>query len=610
MPKQFLIKPAIFLQPHVNESPIYYLLRLANGNACVAISWLINKGPIGITSNLAGKLQLFEDSHWIQSKNFGVFVTAISRLPSRYLIKRPKFCPHCLEEGSSWKAVWHLRGSQACLKHKVWLLKTCSRCGDTPSLKPEDYNLCSSKCNLAANKTERCPPVIIQMQRYIEEDFTNNDTSQISISSKLWGLPLEQKLRSLHTFARLQPSESALKTGLEVRLYESKTIAVQVANSLLGGEAGFIHLIERAHRQAENTNPSHRLTDFVKFYRKFYQNCNESVFKEHKLMLEKFINNNYSLPVTKRNQFFMEQTIENHPWIAIKQASSLFNLPKIKIMDAIAEKTIRVKVLQKEKRAFTLVRSEDVKLVEQLEQDIVTSAEAARLLGVTKEQFKQIRSCNVFNHVVPPAHGRRSPWRFSKREIIQFLRKLREKDSDRQHKYLSIPVILKRYAAQIENPLSSILRALKLKQLEAFSFCDGPGLRGVAIDEHQFKTWLTNNKITAGQLSVPEVAKIMKLNQQFTYQLVKSGLLQSKKVNNNRIIITHKNIDYFNAEYYLLARLAKSLSMGSKMVMKQLEILSIFPVEPSDGETLRQVVYRKKEVDIVVNRFEQSTMPL
>lgn len=101
-------------------------------------------------------------------------------------------------------------------------------------------------------------------------------------------------------------------------------------------------------------------------------------------------------------------------------------------------------------------------------------------------------------------------------------------------------------------------------------------------------------------ISIPVAAKLMQIQQQFAYQLVKVGLLEtSSALGGTTRWLSQINIEQFQQKYILLSKLSKNTGLSSRTLMSYLASIGVFPVDQGWERALRQKVYIKEQLSDV-----------
>ena len=109
------------------------------------------------------------------------------------------------------------------------------------------------------------------------------------------------------------------------RLEEAKAIFEKVSLTLFSDESGFWDYLNSLNKMSRSEK-HWLLNGIVKFYREFYKLCPQPFFQPYKALLEEFINEVEVVALTRRNSLFCAETIDNHPWIALRQAVNEYQI--------------------------------------------------------------------------------------------------------------------------------------------------------------------------------------------------------------------------------------------------------------------------------------------
>lgn len=591
-------RPAICIPLADDESAIGYFKRLADINVVDPNDLVL---PIRCNSLFAKNLQpVLEENKWIEfSAARHNMLVEMSKLNFKHLSKQLKYCPLCLQEGEAWQNGWHFLCSAACIKHAVWLLDTCRYCGKTLSLAHTSFHHCRS-CGFdmrrATSQTQKCPEEVIALQCFLEGKPLPS-TSMPLLWTDFSELTLEERSELLQLFVRFQPQPDGSMRQVYKYLSNkdsAKVCLYEVAHSLFGGYVGLWNYLCALKIFDEGAVSSR----FTKFYRTFYNLCTHACFEPYKEVIEQFINNHWHKALSKRNNLFASKTIQTHPWVPLQQACRMYGLSKRTLRRAVADGMLTGKVEKKACNTSILIYKPDIERKVIRLKDVLNAAEAATLLGVTKAQFKQLRDAGTFKQFSSPESDYCSTWQFSKMEIESYMEKVLRHTAVVQSDYLCIPDIMRAYGHKCENLLSRLLEAVEANELIAKQFSAKPSVRSLAIKKSDLLHWLDTTLPTDHYYSVPRVAKLLGVNQQFTYELVHYGLLHSDETDHG-YDITDEHLMAFHIEYVLLSKLSKSTGVNSRNLIKHLMDYEIYSVDKDWPVKLRQKVYRREEVEAV-----------
>ena len=165
-PNRFLVRP----KPEDDEHPLSFLIRLGEANgytgrdalyAFLARSKRCLQSRSGL-ENLAhlADLEVHElenvvrRAQWIPGN-----VQRLSQFVRRCFFRNPHiaFCPVCLRERGSFRAVWNFRAVAACEVHGLWLVDRCPRCSDHIRWKRDGIVTCGCGLDLREVIEDKAP---------------------------------------------------------------------------------------------------------------------------------------------------------------------------------------------------------------------------------------------------------------------------------------------------------------------------------------------------------------------------------------------------------------------------------------------------------------------
>ncbi|WP_246590089.1 helix-turn-helix domain-containing protein [Marinobacterium ramblicola] len=371
------------------------------------------------------------------------------------------------------------------------------------------------------------------------------------------------------------------------------SVMTLVADAVFGGAEGFTRFLGTSFSVGASEQGERRLNRFYKaFYRVFEDGC----FDPYKHLLEQYLNQHWPEALSRRNSLFKDRTIQSHPWLALQAACRKFAVPKSHIRTAIAGDDVRSMSVQGPKRESVLVWKPDVLRLKERLADSLTAKDAADYLGVTKKQFGQLRQSGYFRHQRAPGSASRCVWAFSKDELSRFLTSLVH-SSSAPPEAMTLSQVLRRFRAGVKEPLVIIIEAIKQGSLGAYASSPKPTIRELVFDSHQFEDWYRERSSDSELFSITEAAKHLGIHQEFAYQLVNAGLLETDH-NDTQLgrLVSQHAIDKFRSEYVLLRDLAREAGRSSASVMSDLASRGISPVDADWNQQLRQKVYLASEI--------------
>ena len=257
---------------------------------------------------------------------------------------------------------------------------------------------------------------------------------------------------------------------------------------------------------------------------------------------------------------------------------------------------VRSESLEKEKRVVTLVYKPDLIAREDRLKSLLSAKDAASVLGLTKAQFARLREVEGFEVISKPNEQGGSKWQFYRDDIYHYRDSFLDEVSNGSGDHWSLPQLLQYFGGQIDDPLITILQAVKDQELTVAARLEsGSGLSSMLFSQSEFLAWYEKKKFRSNVISIPVAAKIMKIQQEFAYQLVDAGLLELSSPSKGAARwLTHTNIEQFHQKYILLSKLAKETKLSSRTLMSYFASIGIYPVDQGWEKPLRQKVYSKE----------------
>lgn len=573
-------KPVVHPKSFQDEFPTGYLIRLAELNQYQKALWLVGDSQLKKRKNPNFLFEALVDSPWTGYGKQSDFNKYISIDPLYFEWNSMKFCSMCIKTNPYIRTLWQFRASVVCLEHSIWLRDCCSRCGAIISIKDPRISICECGERFDTGQTLDASKDIVKLQEYIEGKRKLGVSDEDDIVQRLDTLSFFSK------WARYGRGTSRL-----LKPDEGFNILVNVAEALFSGRSGFIAFLKKLHGLQER---SPKVKHFENFHHQFYQIFSKPHFDHFKVIIEEYINHYWTRPLNGRNRNFSEATIVNHPWIPLRVACRDYDMSKTTLRKALAAGLIRSKVDHKGSRKFTYLYKPDIDDRLCRIKDFITAKEAMLLLGLTKKQFSQLQGSGLFKIAISPNETGLGTWGFSREEIYGICHKLSNGLNNIQGDVWSFSHVLQYYGKKIENATTVISDAILAGELKAVGLdCNRSGFAAMYFTKESVVTWLQLRLNDPENLTIPTAAKILKINQEFTYQLVNRGLLKTQLANDGSRRISLSSISAFQKNYAILAKLASSIEVGSRSLQDYLTSRGIRPIDYKWKTSLRQKIYKK-----------------
>lgn len=599
-----LIKPLIHPPGYPDENPMTYLIRIAQLNDYNSYRWLFDSNRVPTHSLSLQKIYpILAGTDWSGYELGRKFTSDfISLYPNEIQNRIIKYCPLCLQDQPFFRVHWQIKVSMCCPHHGVWLSYQCEFCKSPLEVKNNKIDACSCGKAFSEAKPELCSQDVINLQRFIEGDYINMDDEALWLLNNLDELDMDSRIQFVRFAIRWIDKEQRGQVIPQIALSDfvyAREYIDDASEAFFTGKAGFFSFLKKIHGV---TPSSPQISDhFSHFYLEFFDRFSGQVFHQYRQLIELYINRFWTKPLSRRNSHFSSRTIDDHPWIPLQQACREFEIHKSTLKSAIEQRLVRSESLEKEKRVVTLVYKPDLIAREDRLKSLLSAKDAASALGLTKAQFARLREVEGFEAISKPNEQGGSKWQFYRDDIYHYRDSFLDEITNIPGDHWSLPQVLQYFGGQIEDPLITILRAIKSQELKVSASLESSiGLASMLFSQSEFLTWYEKIKSSRNVISIPVAAKLMQIQQQFAYQLVKVGLLEtSSALGGTTRWLSQINIEQFQQKYILLSKLSKNTGLSSRTLISYLASIGVFPVDQGWEIALRQKVYIKEQLSDV-----------
>ena len=595
-----IVQPSILPPIKEGESPVGYLNRLADKNNYASTNWLLNKSIITNTRSNKLLIPALTRHSWIKlNDNNTQHLYEYSNLHDSHLNKYFRYCPQCIHESGYWSISWSLKASVACIKHNVWLVDECSGCHSNIEIQKVKFDQCSCSYVLTGSLSVKCPTEVIVMQSFLEGKNHSHITHVPLVNEDQQLLTLEERSSALLLFSRVQPYDGFKHKQAYKQLTfmdTARTNMHEVAVTLFGGQYGFWLFLKAINAQGYGGKKTGH-NRLIEFYLLFYKKITHAFFNPYKVLLEEFINEHMDKELTRRHSLFSLETIAKHPWISLQQASRHYGISKRTFRRAIENHQLDAKIESCDKNTKVLLFKPDIERTLFRLTDVINATEAAGILGVTKAQFCELRKHNAFTQATPPKVGGNGGWQFSRLELEAYTKNILKTVPVIKADYMCVPEIMRTYGKKIDGLFTLLIDAINAGELMAKTFNAKKGIRSLSIAKVDVLEWIESKLGDVEFYSVPQIAKLLVINQQFTYELVHFGLLRSDLDTETHCHhIQEEQLAAFKTQYILLSKLSKLLKLSSRTLIEFLGSRNIFSVDKGWSVKLRQKVYLRDDI--------------
>lgn len=640
--QKLLVRP----KPFADESPVGYILRLAEANSYESIYWLLHlfnlsakgekfKYAYGVCSlRTIAKMTDTDESllsdicykpAGISSHNLiGNYETFSQILPIFFIrLKEPKICPKCLDEISYCRKVWELAIVTACPSHKCLLVEKCPSC--RKKIKWNRQKVSECRCGFDFRKS----PVV---------SINENELSFVNQIYYLFGLNSEAAKNFPKHLSHLNLSE--LTSLLFLVMGQMRGRSDQVGKSLA--------------KQLSNTELHREFNEALKVYEDFPNNFFAFLDLLKKVYSDKLNKSEKSLHLTTTRQvvfggtiraIFNRQTGKNFDFVrtafdeyytreklmslnvnpdhlansASKFRNSHLTLNETKRMlkiGAVAIKTLMksgtLKAVKGEtinRKEFWLIEKESVLKCKTVLKDCISIPKIISEFGLQQPHIDSLIEHKLLNEIKGYYVSTTFSRVFSRREVDKIRRvfenALINSSKSETGKFLNsnkTSFLLGRLGIDFGTFVGLIAKG----RIKPIGRSQKQGLLGFYYDEIQIKEFCEEklNEFKIGTLSLSEAEKALNADRVLIRSLLSKNFLKQIDTGKGQFLklrIDQKSIEQFKDQYVLSNELAVQFRTIPRFVNQMLKELKIFPVESSSS--VHCFVYKRSDtLNIVLDK--------
>jgi hypothetical protein len=596
-----LLRVPVSRRCYADESPLGYLIEMASLNAYGSIEWLMPDSNKKYSLLPEALYPLLRDTNWSGFDEIDELSKTILKIDNVHMVTtHMKYCPTCLQEKEYWRFKWNILFSVACLKHRVYLEDTCPHCRKRNGI-PSHIAQCDCGTLRKSVKVTRSPSTVLRWQAFLEDVVLADIDEYPSLINEEHDLSMHERIAFIRHFvtwsSRLYKVKSNSLRDVGISNASTREMVREASRYMFGGRAEYRNFLLTLMAQGKDGNGNeYRL--FTEFYRRFSEICISASFKRFYVLNDEFVDTEWKRSLSRRNRTFRAELRESHQWIPFQVACKKYGIHRSVLRRVINEFQIEHTSKQITKRkAIDIFQPALEKNLYRIK-DRITATEAAAILGVTKLQFSELRSSECFKDAVPPKAGYCQEWQFSRDEMIQYLETFVHPAVHDVDDVISVSHILKYHGGNIENPLHTILKAIKYSELKCHATQGkARGIRGLLVSRREFLDWYLRYKDKSRYMTLIQAAKRLGVNQEIAYQLLNHGLLECTKRDDNSTRWIHEGqFVQFNSKYVFLSKISKATEIGSRILMRYLAGFEIYPVDKEAGFKLRQKLYLREDL--------------
>lgn len=480
-------------------------------------------------------------------------------------LRRPAFCPHCVQEKGYIEAFWDLSAAVACPDHHCPPIRHCHECGETIRWLRPGLLRCRCGANLSDASAMGMSTPTVELMGLLRAKLSRTplreqpNTSGFPVEA-LEPIPMQAMMRML-----LSLGEQCLQSR-GVNAPELAAAFVAASTVLSDWPRGYHRTLVEVGEHL--TKDGFRGVGLRKQFEPFYS----ALFKRKKLsrhiqfLKDEFVN--FGLQhwgaATVDAKLQRPELVDDARYISKSQYARQHGLTEPKLAQMLADGTIATKTIKTGKNSRVVVDLKHSKPPVASQGLLIVRAAADRL-GLPVSVLEHLRDSGVY--LTKPRLGHTSSWHLD--DVEEFLQRgqalARTVAGDAPTVALADVMRIK-----LRDPAAKgdIVAALFDGRLSVRG-CSGDHLGGLILDTAEVEAFVSEKRRTVEEdtFSISEAAAVTALDSKVVSSAVSLGLLESA-VRDGRPRITAASVAQFSATYVVIAKLANDLETSARRLCR------------------------------------------
>lgn len=594
-------EPTLLLRPFPqrDEGPQGYLLRLAETNFLMLRDLVQFDIRFNVTSLRAHQLlpdSVLDPGLFAHVERIAALVDGGGRNWNR---QQSRFCPHCLNEASVWRAPWELMFYDACPLHGNWLVDQCSSCNQPLRWSRERLLRCPCGADLRAERTSPAPLAVQRLSAELAFPLIRWPVHAEFALPLLQGMNIPEMQRLIRFFGGyLDPAAGAkpLKLHRAGSMSVSWPVTSLAAETLRDWPQAFHATL--SHLQSTNTGEKRDLRGFLHHaYHYLYQGLSGKVYDPVRAAFEAWLAEHWQGGLAKRNRRLTSELLAKVQWIPGSVACDQLGISKVRLQGLIREGLIEGQTfISTTHRKFTMVRRDQLDRIREKLGGEMTMTAAMEALGIGKVRMRLI--LRLLFHSARRVNGDvNMPWCVPRTEVEALLAigsDLPAVGIPDEHQ-VSLAHVL-RFWNWSADEIVALVEAVKDGSISLSARYEGArGISGWIFEISQLRAWLLGlNNGRSNWMSIPEMARVLGIKQEVAYWLARSCFIKTEKLGRGKGFgsrIHRQEVERFRQHYVFCREIAAKMGRSSRKVNQLLQARGIYPLQGDGLEPIQMLVY-------------------
>lgn len=579
-----------------------FLLRLSEGNGLAGIREFLKRGKGEITA-LADRLGIAEDHKELRSITCQSQNEGITSLPL-WNNNTSRYCPECLREEKIWRRQWEMSLMTACPHHQCTLVSYCQACDS--SLTWARHTSLSCKCGhgLLGQKAGNASEHEASLAKWFLEKL--NGSNEVPDYLRLLNIrQLHRLVVFLGAYALPSNGKKRLKITGFTTFATAHALTTAAAPILATWPEGFHQLLDKIFEGKNTDDAGSRLpARFGAFYKYLFREFREKEFGPLIYAFEDYVGQHWKGALTKRNRCLSPALVRNHYWVPVNALAKELNTSRGKLVRLYNQGKFDAHLVKSAKGRKTLcIDRSQVPLIKGLLNDLIDLKTSCEILGIPDNRVLQLTHHYMLGRGLCPEKEEYGQWGFS-RKMIEFMPHFGgqfEPSPESEHPDMVSLAFALQYWLKGNSIFPRLVMDVLTEQIlpKAFSV-EKTGMGAWLFDRVELRTWISDFRkgLRRGGMSVDQAAKRLGIQQEFAYQLVRSGYLYAEKEEDTQQqIISNGAFDEFMESYVLTKEIAQKIGLAPpSRVSKYLESYDFRAIGgPGTCRPMRQYLYERTD---------------
>lgn len=321
--------------PQPGESRQGYLLRLTEANALGT--------PVRLREVFVGTSARWTTAPGLRGPITGLREMSspnLGDLPLRYWnTRRPRYCPHCLEERPVWPSLWQLVFYVACHVHGTAMAETCPRCERPVRWIRGALTECGCGASLCEARAQPASAFALHLSRQLASQWGHGSHESTGSAGTGHVEDLLHRTWLLGAY-RLGLTRKAQKlANLHCVDFASRVVGA-AASVVESWPDGFFALLDDvAAKYGRRDTP--RLTDrFGGLYKELFASRRAEAFADLRAGFEQYVLQRWPGQLAARNRRLAPSVLDEHAWVPVARAAKELHWRSQRVRNAIERSLI------------------------------------------------------------------------------------------------------------------------------------------------------------------------------------------------------------------------------------------------------------------------------